>query len=92
MQKTEETQVRSLGQEDPLEREMVIHSSVLAREDPMDREAWWAAVHRAVQSRSHLSTHTFSLLETGDRSWEPSWTDMESNLMRLSSRNSLAAS
>ena len=30
MQETEETQVRSLGQEDPLEEEMATHSSVLA--------------------------------------------------------------
>ena len=28
----QETQVRSLGQEDPLEKEMVTHSSILARE------------------------------------------------------------
>ena len=32
MQKTEETQVRSLGQEDPLEKEMATHSSILAWE------------------------------------------------------------
>ena len=35
-----ETQVRSLGQEDPLEREMATHSSTLAWKNPMDREAW----------------------------------------------------
>ena len=28
----QETQVRSLGQEDPLEKEMATHSSILARE------------------------------------------------------------
>ena len=31
MQETRETQVRSLGQEDPLEKEMATHSSILAR-------------------------------------------------------------
>ena len=31
MQETQETQVRSLGQEDPLEQEMETHSSILAR-------------------------------------------------------------
>ena len=31
---TQETQVRSLGQEDPLEKEMAIHSSILAWEIP----------------------------------------------------------
>ena len=35
-----ETWVRSLGWEDPLEKEMVTHSSILAMENPMDREAW----------------------------------------------------
>ena len=30
MQKTQETWVRSLGQEDPLEKEMATHSSILA--------------------------------------------------------------
>ena len=34
MQKTEETHVQSLTQEDPLEKEMVTHSSVLAWEIP----------------------------------------------------------
>ena len=34
----QETWVRSLGQEDPLEKEMVTHSSFLARES-MDRGA-----------------------------------------------------
>ena len=32
----QETQIRSLGQEDPLEKEMATHSSILA---------WWATVH-----------------------------------------------
>ena len=35
-----ETRVRSLGQEDPLEKEMAIYSSTFALEDPMDRGAW----------------------------------------------------
>ena len=33
-----ETQVRSLGQEDPLEKEMVTHSSVLVWEIPWTEE------------------------------------------------------
>ena len=41
----QETWVRSLGQEDPLEKEMATHSSVLAWENPMDRGTWKAAVH-----------------------------------------------
>ena len=35
-QETQETWVRSLGQEDPLEEEMATHSSILT----MDRGAW----------------------------------------------------
>ena len=34
-----ETQVQSLGQEDPLEKEMATHSSILAQRIPMDRGA-----------------------------------------------------
>ena len=41
----QETQVQSLGWEDPVEKEMATHSSILAWEIPMDWVAWWAAVH-----------------------------------------------
>ena len=34
MQETQETQVRLLGQEDPLEKEMTTYSSILAWEIP----------------------------------------------------------
>ena len=37
----QETQVPSLGQEDPLKKEMTTHSSILA----MDRGVWWATVY-----------------------------------------------
>ena len=36
-------QVQSLGQEDPLEKEMATYSSIL--ENPLDRGAWRATVH-----------------------------------------------
>ena len=39
----QETQVQSLGQEDPLEKEMAAHPSMLAWE--IHRGAWWATVH-----------------------------------------------
>ena len=35
---TKETQVRSLGQEDPLEKELATHSSILAWEIPRTEE------------------------------------------------------
>ena len=38
MQEMQETQVGSLGQEDPLEKEMATHSSVLAWEIPWAEE------------------------------------------------------
>ena len=34
----QETQVQSLGQEDPLEKKMSIHSSILAKEIPWTEE------------------------------------------------------
>ena len=37
-------QVQSLGQEDPLEKEMATRSSIPAWEISMDRETWWATV------------------------------------------------
>ena len=40
----QDTLVRSLGQEDALEKEMATHSSILAWEIP-DRGIWWAIVH-----------------------------------------------
>ena len=41
----QETLVRFLGQEVPLEEGMATHSSILAWRIPMDRGAWQAAVH-----------------------------------------------
>ena len=43
----QETQVQSLGQEDPLDKEMATHSSIIACENLMDRGAWHT-VHRVV--------------------------------------------
>jgi len=38
----QETQVQPLGQEDPMEKGMIIHSIIL--ENSMNRGAWWAVV------------------------------------------------
>ena len=70
----QETWVQSLGQEDPLEEGTATRSSILAwripwteelgglscLENPMDREAWWAAVHGVAKSRTRLSDFTFT--------------------------------
>ena len=45
-----ETSVPSLGWDDPLEEGMASHSSILAWRIPMDRGAWWAAVHGVAES------------------------------------------
>ena len=42
----QETMVQSLGQEDPLEKEMATHSSILAWKNPINGGAWCATVHR----------------------------------------------
>ena len=50
----QETQVRFLGKEDPLENGKATHSSILV---------WWATVHRVAKSQTRLcrSDLTFSL-------------------------------
>ena len=52
-----ETWVRSLGWQDPLEKGMTTHSSILAWRSPVDRGAWRPAVHGS-QSRTRLSDCT----------------------------------
>ena len=50
----QETGVRSLGWEDPLEKQTAtLQYSCL--ENPMDRGAWWATVHEVAKSRTRLS-------------------------------------
>ena len=41
-----------LGWGDPLEKGMATHSNILAWGIPMDREAWWATVHRVAKSQT----------------------------------------
>ena len=60
-----ETQVRSLCGEDPLEKCVATHSSILARRIPMDRGTWWATVHCVTQSwiqLKQLSTNLHRLI------------------------------
>ena len=51
----QETWVQSLGWEDPLEKGMIIHSSILAWRIPMNRGAWQAIVHEVTKSQTWLS-------------------------------------
>ena len=52
----QETWVQLLGREDPLEKEMGTHSSILAWRIPMDREAWQATVHGVTRVGHDLAT------------------------------------
>ena len=65
-----ETRVRPLGWEDPLEKEMATHSSILAWKNPMVRGAWQATVNGVTQSQTQLSDFTFFLDKT---SFSPSF-------------------
>ena len=51
----QETPVRFLGWEDPLEEGMATNYSILAWRIPMDRGAWKATVHGVAKSRKLLS-------------------------------------
>ena len=46
----QETWIRSLGWEDPLEEGIATHSSILVWRIPKDRVAWWATVQRVTKS------------------------------------------
>ena len=48
--------IQSLGREDPLQKEMATHSSILAWR--MDRGARRATVHGVTESQTQLSTNT----------------------------------
>ena len=69
MQETQEAQVRSPGQEDPLEEGMETHYQYSCLENPMDRGAWRATVHRDSESdmteaTEHVHTHTYTYIAT----------------------------
>ena len=56
----QETRVKSLGWEDPLEKAMATPLQYSCLENPMDGEAWWTTVHGVVKSRTRLSDFTFT--------------------------------
>jgi len=58
----QETQVWSLGLEDPLEKEMAIHSSILAWEIPRTGGVWQATVHGMERVRYDLATEQLPYL------------------------------
>ena len=52
----QETQVPSLGWEDPLEEGMATYSSILAWRIPMDRGTSWTTVHGVPKIQIQLNT------------------------------------
>ena len=54
MVKNLQTQVQSLGWEDPLEKAMAIHSSILALRISTERGVWWATVHGVAKSWTQM--------------------------------------
>ena len=59
MQKMQEMEVQSLGQEDPLEKEMATHSSILAWKIPRTEESG-RLQSMGSQSQTRLITHLLS--------------------------------
>ena len=59
-----ETRIQSLGQEDPLEKEMATTLQYSCLENSMDGGVWWGTVHGAAKSRTRLSNFTFLSLST----------------------------
>ena len=51
----QETRVQSLGQEDPLEKGMATHSSILPWRIPWDRRAWQTTVQGISKSQTWVS-------------------------------------
>ena len=58
MQEPQKTRVQSPGQEDPPEREMTTHSSILSWEIPWIRGSWQATVHGVTKNQTRLSNET----------------------------------
>ena len=74
----QENRAQSLGRDDPLEKGITTHSSLLAWRNPMDRGAWRATVHGVAKSRTRLKqvsmqARTFtSFTATSMSQWFPS--------------------
>ena len=63
----QETQIQSLGQEDPLEKETVTHSSILAWRIPWtEKTGRLHIVHGVAKSRTRLSNFTIHYYETAE--------------------------
>ena len=61
MSAMQETRIRSLGWEDPLEKEMAVNSISLAWKTPWTEEP--GTVHGVTKSRTRLSDFTFTFMD-----------------------------
>ena len=61
----QETWVRSLGWEEPLEEGMATHPTILSWRIPIDRGAWWATVHGAARRHDWVTKHPAHLWLSG---------------------------
>ena len=59
MVKNLKMQVRSLGQDNLLEKEMAALSSILARINPMDKGAYQVTAHGVKKNQTQLRTHIY---------------------------------
>ena len=69
MQETQKTWVWSLGQEDPLEKEILTHSKI---KNAMDSGAWWATVQRVAKNQTQMTkTHKESRVASAQNTQIP---------------------
>ena len=69
MQDTQETQVQSLGREDPLEKEMTTHSSTLAWRIPWTEEPGSPSGHKESDTTECTHRHTWNPQDPGLGHW-----------------------
>ena len=81
----QETQVQSLGWDDPLEKEKGTPLQYSCLENPMEGGAWWATVHGVAKSRTRLkrlsSSSSSSRAYHGEGNGDPHQYSSLENLM-----------
>ena len=80
----QETRVQSLGWEDPLEKEMTIHCSILAWKNLMDRRAWQATVYEVARVGNDLATKPM-YTHSSTLAWKIPWMEEPGKLQSMGS-------
>ena len=68
----QETQIWSLGWEDPLQKGMATHTNISCLENSMDRGVWWATVH-GVESKTTLWASQVALMVKNAPAVQETW-------------------